>query len=114
MTVIANVISIYEQNSGLFELLSSTYEKPLTVGRFAGFKGVDISYEELKIIVNQRLESWQTALSSVAGVYLISDNTRGEQQLYVGSATGTGGLWGRWVTYSKNGHGSNARITGLH
>lgn len=95
-------------------VLSSIYERPLTVGRFPGFKEVDISYEELEIIVKQGLESWQTALSSVAGVYLISDNTRGEQQLYVGSATGTGGLWDRWVTYSKNGHGGNARITNLH
>jgi len=95
-------------------VLSSIYEKPLTVGRFLGFKEVDISHKELKIIVKQGLESWQTALSSVAAVYLISDNTPGEQQLYVGSATGTSGLWDRWVTYSKNGHGGNARITDLH
>ena len=58
--------------------------------------------------------SWQTALSSVAGVYLISDRTEGEHQLYVGSATGTGGLWDRWVTYSKNGHRGNTRIRDLH
>lgn len=94
--------------------LSSIYEKSLTVGKFPGFKEVDVTHKELKLIVNQGLESWQTALSSVAGVYLISDNTKGEQQLYVGSATGTGGLWDRWVTYSKNGHGGNTRITDLH
>ncbi|QXG39150.1 GIY-YIG nuclease family protein [Pseudomonas viridiflava] len=94
--------------------LSSVLEKPLTVGKFPGFKDVDVTHKELKLIVNQGLESWQTALSSVAGVYLISDNTKGEQQLYVGSATGTGGLWDRWVTYSKNGHGGNTRITDLH
>lgn len=94
-------------------VVSSIYEKPLTVGRFPGFKEVDISQRELKIIVRQGLESWQTALSSVAGVYLISDNTEGEQQLYVGSATGMGGLWNRWVTYSKSGHGGNVRIREL-
>ncbi len=95
-------------------VVSSLLEKPMTVGIFPGFKEVDISHRELKIIVKQGLESWQTALSSIAGVYLISDRTDGEHQLYVGSATGTGGLWDRWVTYSKNGHGENTRIRDLH
>lgn len=95
-------------------VVSSILEKPMTVGKFPGFKEVDVSHRELKIIVNQSLESWQTALSSVAGVYLISDRTDGEHQLYVGSATGTGGLWDRWVSYSKNGHGENTRIRDLH
>ena len=53
-------------------------------------------------------------MSSVAGVYLISDRTEGEQQLYVGSATGTGGLWDRWSNYAQSGHGGNTRIRDLH
>ncbi|KTB91580.1 hypothetical protein AO073_01520 [Pseudomonas syringae ICMP 11293] len=95
-------------------VVSSILEKPMTVGRFPGFKEVDVSHGELKIIVNQQLESWQTALSSVAGVYLISDRTKGEEQLYVGSATGTGGLWDRWSNYANSGHGGNTRIRDLH
>ena len=95
-------------------IVSSILEKPMTVGRFPGFKEVDVSHAELKIIVNQDLESWQTALSSVAGVYLISDRTKGEEQLYVGSATGTGGLWDRWSNYANSGHGGNVRIRDLH
>lgn len=95
-------------------VVSSILEKPMTVGRFPGFKEVDISHRELNIIVKQGLESWQTALSSVAGVYLISDRTEGEHQLYVGSATGTGGVWDRWVTYAHNGHGGNIRLRDLH
>ncbi|MEX5684119.1 hypothetical protein [Pseudomonas silesiensis] len=94
--------------------VSSMLEKPMTVGRFPGFKKVDISQRELSIIVKQGLESWRTALSSVAGVYLISDRTEGEHQLYVGSATGTGGLWDRWVNYTNNEHGGNTRIRDLH
>ena len=94
--------------------LSEILERKMTVGRFPGFKDVDISFQELKIIAREGIVSWQTALSSVAGVYLISDRTEGEHQLYVGSATGTGGLWDRWVTYSKNGHGGNTRIRDLH
>ncbi|PUA47524.1 hypothetical protein C5U62_06015 [Pseudomonas protegens] len=95
-------------------VVSSILEKPMTVGKFPGFKEVDISHRELNIIVKQGLESWQTALSSVAGVYLISDRTEGEHQLYVGSATGTGGVWERWVTYAHNGHGGNIRLRDLH
>ncbi|WP_460094101.1 GIY-YIG nuclease family protein [Pseudomonas sp. S2_B03] len=94
--------------------LSAILDSKMTVGRFPGFKEVDVSHGELKIIVNQGLESWQTALSSVAGVYLISDRTEGEHQLYVGSATGTGGLWDRWSNYANSGHGGNTRIRDLH
>jgi hypothetical protein len=94
-------------------VVSSMLEKPMTIGRFPGFKEVDISHRELRLIVKQGLESWQTALSSVAGVYLISDRTEGEHQLYVGSATGAGGLWDRWVNYSNSGHGGNTRIRDL-
>ena len=95
-------------------VISSILEKPMTVGKFPGYKDVDISHVELKTIVREGLESWHTALSNVAGVYLISDRTKGEEQLYVGSATGTGGLWDRWATYAHSGHGGNVRIRELH
>nr|WP_294977139.1 GIY-YIG nuclease family protein [uncultured Pseudomonas sp.] len=88
-------------------------ERKMTVAGFAGFKEVDISYDELKIIVSQGLESWKAALGSVAGVYLISDRTPGEHQLYVGSATGAGGLWDRWAAYAHSGHGGNVRLREL-
>ncbi|RMV80675.1 GIY-YIG nuclease family protein [Pseudomonas amygdali] len=105
---------IYLKTCAPTMVISSILEKPMTVGRFPGFKNVDVSHRELKIIVKQGLESWQTALSSVAGVYLISDRTEGEHQLYVGSATGTGGLWDRWANYANSGHGGNTRIRDLH
>ena len=50
-------------------------------------------------------ESWQGALSSVSGVYLLVCPTTGEQ--YVGSAYGEGGFMGRWRSYATNGHGGN-------
>lgn len=105
---------IYLKTCAPTMVVSSILEKPMTVGKFPGYKDVDLSHRELKIIVKQGLESWQTALSSVAGVYLISDRTDGEQQLYVGSATGTGGLWDRWSNYAQSGHGGNTRIRDLH
>jgi hypothetical protein len=51
---------------------------------------------------------WSTALSSVGGIYLIVDSSSaGQGQQYVGSATGTNGLWQRWAEYAKTGHGGN-------
>lgn len=93
--------------------VSAVLERKMTVAGFAGFKEVDISFDELKVIVSQGLESWKAALGSVAGVYLISDRTPGEHQLYVGSATGAGGLWDRWTAYSQSGHGGNVRLREL-
>lgn len=94
--------------------LSHVLEEPMNIGKFPGFKQVDISHGELQTIVRQGLESWSTALASVAGVYLISDRTDGEHQLYVGSATGVEGLWNRWCSYANNGHGNNIGLRELH
>ncbi|WP_170509548.1 GIY-YIG nuclease family protein [Ruegeria arenilitoris] len=49
--------------------------------------------------------SWQGALASVNGVYLLVCPETGEQ--YVGSAYGEGGFFGRWASYAANGHGGN-------
>jgi hypothetical protein len=80
----------------------------MSIGEFPGFRKVNLTRAELGLIVNQGLESWRSALSSVAGVYLISD-TRGGK-LYVGSACGEGGIWQRWCEYSRNGHGGNVEL----
>ena len=83
----------------------------LSIGEFPGFKAVDISKLELDVIVRRRIESWRSALSSVGGVYLISDPTAGK--LYVGSAYGEGGFWQRWTNYSECGHGGNVELRAL-
>lgn len=77
---------------------------------FPGFKSVNVSFSELEIIVRQGIPSWRSALENVAGVYLISDQSDGK--LYVGSATGAGGIWSRWCAY-LNGHGDNVRLRKL-
>lgn len=50
-------------------------------------------------------------LSSVNGVYLIKDKISGK--LYVGSAYGDQGIYGRWSAYAKNSHGENLELKGL-
>ena len=44
-------------------------------------------------------------------MYLILAETSGN--LYVGSAYGANGIWGRWEQYAKTGHGNNKRLIEL-
>lgn len=83
----------------------------VSIAEFPGFKSVDLSKQELEIIVRDGTSSWRTALSSVAGVYLISDIRSGK--LYVGSATGEGGIWQRWSQYANSGHAGNIELIEL-
>jgi len=85
--------------------VSELIPRRLAVEEFPGFTKVLLSKARLDIIVKQETESWKVALSSVAGVYLITDTKTGRH--YVGSAYGFGGIWERWKQYSKTGHGEN-------
>lgn len=55
--------------------------------------------------VQSLLATWIAALRSVRGVYLLSSAKTREQ--YVGSATGEGGFYGRWLNYAADGHSGN-------
>ena len=70
-------------------LLAEVYPTRLTIGEFPGFRSVDLSFDKLRLVASHEIASWRSALSNVAGVYLISDTATG--QLYVGSASGAGG-----------------------
>jgi hypothetical protein len=84
----------------------------LSVPDFPGFKRVHIPKSTLDLIVRENDASWRNALSSVSGVYLISDSVSG--MFYVGSATGEeGGIWQRWCDYSHSGHGGNKELREL-
>lgn len=83
----------------------------LSVAEFPGYTKVCLPRQTLDTIVRQEISSWKSALSSVGGVYLITDTKTGKQ--YVGSATGIGGIWGRWCEYSSCGHGGNRDLRQL-
>lgn len=91
--------------------VSEILRERLSIGEFPGYRAVNLSFEELRLITRQALQSWRVALSNVAGVYLISDVQSG--QLYVGSAYGEGGIWQRWSVYAENGHGGNLELRRL-
>ncbi len=92
-------------------LLHEIYPEKQSIGEFPGFKAINLTKGQLELIVQRSPESWRTALSSVAGVYLISDTASG--RFYVGSAYGEGGIWHRWSEYAINGHGGNVELKKL-
>lgn len=83
-----------------------------TIVPFAGYGGVLLSYDELrKVVDDPRYAPWRAALSSVQGIYAISDARTG--QLYVGKADGAERILGRWTAYAQDGHGGNVALREL-
>jgi hypothetical protein len=80
-----------------------------SIGDFQSFSHVDLDFNDLKILTKlpDTNLTWVKALSSVNGVYLIKDKISGK--LYVGSAYGDRGIYGRWQTYAINGHGGKKK-----
>ncbi|MBR3271565.1 MAG: GIY-YIG nuclease family protein [Clostridia bacterium] len=80
---------------------------------FPGYERIVLSFDKLKEIIDNYLdyELWQSALSSVYAIYLITDTKTGKQ--YVGSAYGQDGLLGRWRCYVDCYHGNNKKIKEL-
>jgi hypothetical protein len=92
-------------------VVAAIRDQRMTIGEFPGFNGVLLSHAMLKTLVRESPPSWGTALSNVAGVYLVTDTSSGKQ--YVGSAYGGDGIWQRWSVYAKNGHGGNRELRDL-
>lgn len=80
----------------------------LSISDFPGFKAVNLTKAQLDIVVRNNTAAWRSALSSVKGIYLITDIKTGG--LYVGKAVGADGIWGRWCEYSATSHGGNVAL----
>lgn len=83
---------------------------------FPGFEQTNLTFEQLEAIVRTPdvHRDWHNALKSVGAVYLITYRPPEEpSQLYVGSATGAGGLLGRWTDYVDSGHAGNKKLQEL-
>jgi hypothetical protein len=83
------------QNKQILELRKEVADPP-----FPGFLELRAALDE----VADFPETWTTALRNARGVYLLVHRERGDQ--YVGSASGTDGFLGRWLSYA-DGHGGN-------
>jgi len=80
---------------------------------FPGYEDVFLEFGELERIVQypDANKVWHQKLSSVKGIYLITDQMTGQQ--YVGSAYNKDGIIGRWKTYVENGMMVNKDIIAL-
>ncbi|WP_066043052.1 GIY-YIG nuclease family protein [Herbiconiux solani] len=79
---------------------------------FPGFDQLVLSHVQLQAVMREhRYASWRTALSSVFGIYLITDTRDGRN--YVGKADGAESIRQRWNAYATNGHGGNVELRDL-
>lgn len=90
--------------------------RPSLIDPFISAQNVRITKDQLDKLVEVRDPHWVSGLSSIRGIYVISDMKTGK--LYVGKATaafgeGIGGIWSRWETYSKTCHGDNEELKRL-
>lgn len=83
-----------------------------TVPQFTDYDSVELSFDELKEVIEGHYPDYYKALSSVKGVYMIVDGNSG--RLYVGSAYGEDGIWGRWNSYVNTLHGGNFELKKLY
>ena len=96
-------------NPEVYELAPDT-----KLGTFPGYQNVRLRHHEMQRIIANDEPSWKDALSSVKGVYVITDLSSG--RLYVGSASGeANGLWQRWSSYAhlRNLTGGNRELEQL-
>ena len=102
------------QNNGFVENFAVHSIRAKGLSRpFPGFGNLQLTYNEL-CQLNKDGDGgngWIEALRSTWGVYLISDIETGG--LYVGSATGVEGFFGRWKEYAKSVHGGNIILKGV-
>ncbi|SCX38004.1 hypothetical protein SAMN03159343_0265 [Klenkia marina] len=79
---------------------------------FPGFDRLVLDHAQLQAVMREhRYAAWRTALSSVVGVYLITDTRDGRH--YVGKADGAESVRQRWGAYATNGHGGNVELRNL-
>ncbi|WP_082239569.1 GIY-YIG nuclease family protein [Pseudomonas lini] len=97
----------YFQEMTVFEIL----REPYSGEEFPGYEGVCLPFKKLETVINQSRNDWRSALSSVKGVYLITDKSNGKK--YVGSAYGVTGIWSRWSCYIRTGHGNNDELASI-
>lgn len=88
------------QNKSVIELRRSS----AIDSQFPGFARFRHSIRELDSVPQR----WRDALAAVNGVYLLASTSTGK--LYVGSAYGSQGFWGRWEDYFRTGHGGNVGL----
>lgn len=80
---------------------------------FQGYDHAHLPFAKLDHIFRREImSSYHDALESVTGVYCLTDTRTGK--LYIGSATGEGGVAARWGNYLDSKHGENKKLRDLY
>jgi hypothetical protein len=97
------------RNKEVLEILAPGRKLPT----FVDYLEFSLTHNQLKdLFKNEEAHrDWKIPLSSVAGVYLILAENSGE--MYVGSAYGVDGIWGRWKKYAHTGDGDDVLLRDL-
>ncbi|GAB3556235.1 GIY-YIG nuclease family protein [Spelaeicoccus albus] len=78
---------------------------------FPGFDRLVLDRAQLQAVMREhQYAAWRAALSSVVGIYLITDTRYGRH--YVGKADGAESIRQCWSAYVANGHGGNVELRG--
>jgi hypothetical protein len=93
-----------------FEVVEILRE-PYSGRPFPGYDDIDLSFEEIETLVRNGRPEWKAALTSIKGIYLLTDISTNKR--YVGKASGDGGIWSRWSSYIDTGHGGNVELRAL-
>lgn len=92
-------------------VVTEILKEPYSGQTFSGYEDIDLSFEQVEVILKNQKPDWRGALQNIKGVYLIVDQSNGKK--YVGSAYGEHGIWSRWKCYLETGHGWNDELTKL-
>ena len=82
---------------------------------FDDYLEFSLTYDQLKDLFEfeEAHRDWRTSPSAVGGVYLILAEGPRDGEMYIGSAYGVEGVWGRWREYAKLGHGGDELLRKL-
>ena len=92
----------------VLELLPAPYAHHV----FPGYENIDYDSAIIRKIIASDAHDWKAALSSVKGIYMLTDMNNGKK--YIGAAYGDGGIWGRWQNYMYSLHGWNSELIKLY
>ena len=80
---------------------------------FEGYDKVHLKFKRLSDILNGKImPDYRTALEKITGIYCLTDTNTGK--LYIGSASGEGGVAQRWGNYLESKHGGNVKLRELY
>ena len=98
----------FSDNAFVHEILS----EKLKFRGFDGYNNINLTFNELDIIIKKDIKEWKLKLDHMQGVYLLIDDNEGK--FYIGSATGESGIWQGWSNYIYNFTGGNKGLDDLH